>query len=269
VTIDFGAIDALFLDAGNTIVSMDFALLADVLARHGVVAAPGAIARAEAATRPALSRFLADGAPDWRATFTFYVGGILERLGGPADDGLAARLVDEIRGTVPTQRLWSAVLPGVPEALATLRDAGLTLVVVSNSDGTVEQGLADRGLRDHLHHVVDSAVVGAEKPDPRIFHHAVELAGSAPERTLHVGDLYAVDVVGARAAGLHALLLDPHDDWGDVDCARAADVPAVARAIVGARRRRVATRAACCASCGGCPGSAASGRGGCRAAPAS
>jgi putative hydrolase of the HAD superfamily len=236
VTVDFAAIDTVFLDAGNTIVSMDFALLAEVLARHGVVTEPLAIARAEAATRPALSRFLAEGRPDGRATFTFYVGRILERLGVP-DEALAARLVDEIRTTVPTQRLWSAVLPGVPEALAMLRDAGLTLVVVSNSDGTVEQGLVDRGLRDHLHHVVDSAVVGAEKPDPRIFRYAVELAGSAPERTLHVGDLYAVDVVGARAAGLHAVLLDPHDDWGDVDCARAADVPAVARAILSSTRR--------------------------------
>src|SRR5262249_36323031 len=134
----------------------------------------------------------------------------------------------EIRATIPTQRLWSAVLPGVPEALARLRDAGLTVVAVSNSDGTVEAGLEERGLRRYPHHVVDSALVGAAKPDAAIFGHALALAGAAPERTVHVGDLYAVDVVGARAAGLHAVLIDPHGDWQDVDCERVRDVTALA-----------------------------------------
>jgi putative hydrolase of the HAD superfamily len=231
------ALEAIFLDVGNTLVSMDFALLCDVLATHGVSCTPETLARAEAATRPALSRFLAAPKPaGWHETFTFYVDGMLARLGGVAAatrDVLAPRLATEIRAQIPTQRLWSAVLPGVPEALAQLRAAGLTVVAVSNSDGTVEQGLETFGLRQYLHHVVDSAVVGAEKPDVAIFHHALALAGSAPERTLHVGDLYAVDVLGARAAGLHALLLDPHGDWTDVDCDVVADVPALAATITG------------------------------------
>ena len=67
-------------------------------------------------------------------------------------------------------------------------------------------------------------IVGFEKPDPRIFHHALRVAGASPETTLHVGDLYDADVVGARAAGVHALLLDPFGDWPDVDCERATDL---------------------------------------------
>jgi len=231
------ALDAIFLDVGNTLVSMDFALLCDVLAAHEVSCTPEALARAEAATRPALSRFLAAPArAGWHDTFTFYIDGMLAGLGGVAAakrDVLAPRLAAEVRAKIPTQRLWSAVLPGVPEALAQLRAAGLTVVAVSNSDGTVEQGLETFGLRQYLHHVVDSAIVGAEKPDVAIFQHALALAGSAPERTLHVGDLYAVDVLGARAAGLHALLLDPHGDWTDVDCDVIADVPALAATIAG------------------------------------
>ena len=237
MTFDPRALDAIFLDVGNTLVSMDFALLCDVLATHGVSCKPETLARAEAATRPALSRFLAaPKSAGWHATFTFYIDGMLVRLGGVAAatrDVLAPRLASEIRAKIPSQRLWSAVLPGVPEALAQLRAAGLTVVAVSNSDGTVEQGLETFGLRQYLHHVVDSAVVGAEKPDVAIFHHALALARSAPERTLHVGDLYAVDVLGARAAGLHALLLDPHGDWTDVDCDVVADVPALAATIAG------------------------------------
>jgi len=242
VTFDPAAIDAIFLDVGNTLVSMDFALLCELLATHGVSCTPAALARAEAATRPALSRFLAAPArAGWHETFTFYIDGMLARLGGVAAatrDVLASRLAAEVRAKIPTQRLWSVVLPGVPEALAQLRAAGLTVVAVSNSDGTVEQGLETFGLRQYLHHVVDSAVVGAEKPDAAIFHHALALAGSAPARTLHVGDLYAVDVLGARAAGLHALLLDPHGDWADVDCDVAADVPALAATIAAGRADR-------------------------------
>jgi putative hydrolase of the HAD superfamily len=108
----------------------------------------------------------------------------------------------------------------------------LRLVVVSNSDGTVEDGLASLGLRELVHGVVDSAVVGAEKPDPAIFRYALDLAGTEPDRTLHVGDLFSVDVLGARAAGLHAVLLDPYGDWDDVDCPRAPDLQSLAHALV-------------------------------------
>jgi putative hydrolase of the HAD superfamily len=228
-------LDAVFLDAGNTLITLDHALVCSVLAVEGVHATPEALGRAEAAARPAVSRLLGGGMSSEQGdTFTFYVRRILGELGA-ADPGsveLAARVVTALRHDVGTQRLWSQVLPGVPGALRMLRDAGLALVVVSNSDGTVEDGLASLGLRGLLHGVIDSAVVGAEKPDPAIFRHALELAGTRPERTLHVGDLYAVDVVGARAAGLHALLLDPYDDWDGVDCPRAPDLRSLAYALV-------------------------------------
>jgi putative hydrolase of the HAD superfamily len=119
-------------------------------------------------------------------------------------------------------------MPQVPEALAAMRDRGLTLVVVSNSDGTAERSLEAAGLREYLHHVVDSALVGYEKPDARIFEHALRQSGARPGHTLHVGDLYHADVAGARSAGINAILLDPYDDWPAVDCDRAADLWAVA-----------------------------------------
>jgi len=230
-------IDAVFLDAGNTLITLDHALVCEVLAAEGLRVEPAALARAEAAARPAVSRMLGSGVsseqPD---TFTFYVQRILERLGGNPGNGdpgdLATRVVRALRGGVATQRLWSQVLPGVPEALQMLRGAGLSLVVVSNSDGTVEEGLGSAGLREHLHHVVDSAVVGAEKPDPAIFRHALDLVGARPDRTLHVGDLFSVDILGARAAGLHAVLLDPYGDWDDVDCPRATDLRSLAHALL-------------------------------------
>ena len=111
-------------------------------------------------------------------------------------------------------------------------EAGLQLAVVSNSDGSVESSLVDQGLRSHFSAIFDSHVVGFEKPDPRIFERALEVCGAKPDRTLHIGDLYAADVVGARGAGVHPLLLDPFDDWGDVDCARLPDLTSLGEHVL-------------------------------------
>jgi len=141
--------------------------------------------------------------------------------------------------------LWKMVMPRVPEALGRLRDLGLKLSVVSNSDGTVEQSLIAAGLRPYLSAVIDSAIAGHEKPNPRIFTHALNTCGARPERTLHVGDIYHADVAGARGAGIHAMLLDPFDDWTMVtDCVRVSDLWAVADLLEHARTRPSTTRAA-------------------------
>jgi putative hydrolase of the HAD superfamily len=115
-------------------------------------------------------------------------------------------------------------LSGVRPALEALKARKIARVVVSNSDGSVEHSLRRAGLRDLIDQVVDSHVVGHEKPDPAIFEHALAISGADRERTLHVGDMYAADVCGARAAGLAAVLLDPHGDWGPTDCPKAVDL---------------------------------------------
>jgi putative hydrolase of the HAD superfamily len=79
----------------------------------------------------------------------------------------------------------------------------------------------------HLHFVVDSNVVGISKPDPRIFALGLQAAGTAPEETVHVGDSYFVDVIGARQAGLGAVLFDPGRTRGPRDCPIATDLCAV------------------------------------------
>lgn len=232
-------LEAIFFDAGNTLVGMDLDLLAERLAVRSLSVAPEAIGRAEAGARLEVSRQLEGGqSTEHRDTFAFYVRCTLDRLEcARAIDraALAVDLAHDLKTTLSTRRLWSRVLPGVPQALERLRALGLRLVVVSNSDGSIEQGLVEMGLAPYFDGVVDSTVVGFEKPDPRIFAHALELSRSARERTLHVGDIYSVDVLGARAAGLHGVLLDPYEDWSDVDCARFPDVATLAREIAAAR----------------------------------
>jgi putative hydrolase of the HAD superfamily len=96
--------------------------------------------------------------------------------------------------------------------------------VISNSDGRIEELLASVGLAEYFDFIIDSHVVGFEKPDPRIFHLGCERGGVAPEDVVYVGDLYEIDVVGARGAGLRAVLIDPLGRWTDLDCDRIAGV---------------------------------------------
>lgn len=238
------ALETLFLDAGNTLISMDYGWIARELGAHGLETDAADIARAEAAARPATSKHVAQGRDQSsRGAFEYYLARILDGLPVVAalDSDRRAELVREVAIAVKRpgedHRLWSRVLPGVPEALADLRDLGLDLIVVSNSDGSVEQALDELGLARYLTEVLDSAIVGFEKPDARFFEHALERSGARREHTLHVGDMYYQDVVGARAAGVDVVLLDPYDDWHAVDCVTCRDLSELVARISAARSK--------------------------------
>src|SRR5262249_56191413 len=87
------------------------------------------------------------------------------------------------------------------------------------------------GLADKFDHVLDSADEGVEKPDPRFFDIAVQRSGATKETTIHVGDLYYVDVMGARGAGLRGVLLDEANLRPDADCPRVRSLDELVRDI--------------------------------------
>ena len=100
------------------------------------------------------------------------------------------------------------VYPEVPEVLAALRERGLALGVVSNFDSRLAPLLDALGLARFFDAVVCSGAVGAAKPDPAIFVHALTVLGVEASQALHVGDSRVNDYAGARAAGIEALFLD-------------------------------------------------------------
>jgi putative hydrolase of the HAD superfamily len=97
--------------------------------------------------------------------------------------------------------------PEVPAVLAALGERGVARVVVSNWDVSLHDVLERTELRPLLDAVVTSAEFGAAKPDPAIFHHALGLAGATAAEAVHAGDDVEADVVGARAAGIAAVLV--------------------------------------------------------------
>lgn len=84
------------------------------------------------------------------------------------------------------------------------------LVLVSNFYGNISRVLDDFGIGRYFKAVIESAVVGIRKPDPRIFLKGVEALGLRPEEVLVIGDSYRKDILPAREAGCRALWLKGH-----------------------------------------------------------
>jgi HAD superfamily hydrolase (TIGR01509 family) len=200
-------------DAGNTLVFLDYARLAEGVgaALNLPLTGEGLSQHVSAATR---AMELAAGADQARAAAYLEA---LFLLGGVPRDRL-----EEVRNCLAQmhreRHLWSSVAGRSAESLSKLRSTGLLLGVVSNSDGRVEEALQAAGLRGYFDCVIDSAVIGVEKPDPRIFQAALTALGVRPHEALYVGDLYEVDIVGARAAGMHAVLLGAREKGAGVPC---------------------------------------------------
>jgi putative hydrolase of the HAD superfamily len=76
------------------------------------------------------------------------------------------------------------------------------LGVVSNNFGNTRGWCEEYGLLPSLDVVMDSTVVGAWKPDPRIFHQALSALEVPPESAVYTGDSYSDDMVGAKQAGM-------------------------------------------------------------------
>ncbi len=216
-------IPAVLLDVGGVITTPDHDMLRRALEPAGGDTSAAALDRAHYAGISALDAgFLTTGALDWRsydAAVARAVGVAEERI----DDA-----VERLEAAWRQVRGWHRIVPGALEGLRQLAETGVSLGVVSNADGTVaDQLVAARVCQVGAGHgvsvavVIDSTVVGFEKPDPRIFTFALDALGVSSEQAsgvVHVGDTLFADVRGARAAGLRPLHLDPYGD-----CPAAAD----------------------------------------------
>lgn len=127
---------------------------------------------------------------------------VLEHLGLREDDVDP----DAIEGAFEREVRYRPYPETVP-VLKGLRAAGLRTGVVSNFTHRLPRVLKETGLAPHLDTVTYSFETGAEKPHPKIFRAALARAGTTPERVVMVGDSYEADYLGARQAGLHAVLL--------------------------------------------------------------
>lgn len=127
---------------------------------------------------------------------------LVEHMGLAAEDAE----LDDIHAMFEREVVYRPY-PEAVRALKAVRAAGYRTGVISNFTHRLPQVLEGLGLADLLDTVTYSFEAGAEKPHPKIFRTALARAGASPEHVLMVGDSYDADYLGARQAGLHAVLL--------------------------------------------------------------
>jgi putative hydrolase of the HAD superfamily len=225
---------AIIFDAGNTLLRMNYGIIADHLRTRGRATSLEEVEEAELRARVRLDPHLAPGASSTESAVTHgrYLRYLLEHL-AITDEAEIDAIARWRRGYNLPVGLWNRADPEAIGAIRRVREAGLVAGVISNSNGSVRSLLEALGLAAHLDFVIDSAVVGVEKPDPRIFHLALRAAGVSPAEAVYVGDLYSVDVLGARAAGLDGILLDPRGFWAPRDCRTARGLADAVRLALG------------------------------------
>jgi len=209
----------LFLDAGGVLVNPNWTRVAEALGRHGVTTTAAVLAAAEPSAKKTLDRRTSIQSSDDASRGWLYFDLVLDEAGIPRSDATGAAFA-ELREYHARWNLWESVPKKVAPALERFRGLGLRLVVVSNANGTLCAHLERLGLARYFDVVLDSFDIGVEKPDPRLFAIGLERSGARADATLHVGDFYEIDVVGARAAGLRAALFDSAGLYPEADCPR-------------------------------------------------
>lgn len=87
------------------------------------------------------------------------------------------------------------------------------LHIITNGFKEVQQGKLNKAKIDHFFDTVtNSEMVGVKKPNPKIFHHALQLAKANPEESVMIGDNYEADILGALNIGLDAICFNYHDE---------------------------------------------------------
>jgi putative hydrolase of the HAD superfamily len=206
----------IFFDVGNTLLFPNRAhMLAPLPAeKHPTLAAWQALERR---TKQEFDQELTSGKIDHGFWWTFHTH-LLQDVNA-FDEGIRDTLVENTQNSAN----WDQILPGTREALERIRQQ-YEIAVISNADGRIDRVLSRCGICDCFQSITDSGTVGHEKPHPAIFAAALQKMKADPERSLYVGDVYSVDYVGARNAGMDAVLMDVSGAYRDREFPRVASL---------------------------------------------
>ena len=208
--------DYIFLDAGYTLFTADpspAAYYNQVCARHGVDTTKDRMVEVmrevwmdlviPEMNDPDADFFCSD--EEDRQWWWNYDTEVFKRLGIAPDRHEA--IFEEIYGFFSDPVAWR-LYPDTLEALERLTAESFSLAIVSNWNSSLKRIVEGLNLSGYFRFMLASAEAGSKKPSPKIFEMALERAGVKPSRAIHVGDTYQTDVLGARRAGIRAVLLD-------------------------------------------------------------
>jgi len=190
----------IFFDVGNTLLFPNRARMLAPLPgeKHPTLQQWQALERR---TKQEFDQGLMSGQVDHGFWWTFHT--YLLQQCNALDDGVRNALVENTQQSAN----WDQILPGTRDALDRIRKQ-YEVAVISNADGKIDAVLDRCGICDCFASITDSGNVGREKPHPEIFAAALRAMNANPAESLYVGDVYSVDYVGARNAGMDAVLFD-------------------------------------------------------------
>lgn len=190
----------IFFDVGNTLLFPNRARMLAPLPedRHPTLERWQALERR---TKQEFDQGMMGGKVDHGFWWTFHTY-LLQELNA-LDDRMRDALVENTQNSAN----WDQIPHGTRDALERIRQE-YAIAVISNADGRIDAVLRRCGIADCFASITDSGLVGHEKPHPAIFEAAMRETKADASESLYVGDVYSVDYVGARNAGMQAVLFD-------------------------------------------------------------
>jgi len=192
---------AIFFDVGNTLLFPNRDVILTPLREQAAEPSLGLWHSIERRTKKQFDSEMEGGHADHGFWFLFYTNLLSEM--DIDDQALRDKLVEATRISAN----WGNIRPGTRENLNRIGKQ-YRIGVISNADGKITPLLAQNGIADCFLAIVDSGIVGYEKPHPAIFESALREMDASAEETLYVGDVHCVDYVGATRAGMQAVLFD-------------------------------------------------------------
>lgn len=193
----------IFFDVGNTLLFPNRSRMLAPIASDGHPTLAEWQAR-ERRTKQEFDQRMQSGKIDHGFWWMFH-SSLLEDIG--EDASARGALLPELVRNTQNSANWDQILPGTYEALKRIGQ-NFRLAIISNADGKIERVLSSCGIADCFESITDSGIIGIEKPRREIFEAALEVMKVRAKDSLYIGDVYSVDYVGARDAGMQAVLFD-------------------------------------------------------------
>lgn len=213
----FEKIKALFFDAGNTLIFLDYEFIREAISKLGLTVSLEQILKAECRAREEIDQIMLSPEKGTNRSRAFrYFEVMLKEVG--VKEQKIDQVAEILKQQDKTTGLWIKVRPGTHNTLNELKSSGLTLAVISNSDGRIEDICKDLGLASYFDFIIDSSKVGMEKPDEGIFNLALSRAKVKAEESAYIGDVYSIDVLGAQSVGMTPILIDPPGSYRHPKC---------------------------------------------------
>ncbi len=222
------SIRAVFFDAGYTMLAphpSTLEIVTRVLAQRGIPSHAEHLARQLPAADAALRQRVKEQPSTWgdnsaiEAVWTEYFSLLLAPLLADRADTERAECVRDVVRALEEAESY-ALYPDVLPVLRALKERDFTLGVISDWDVGLAQIMRHHDLITYFDFAVVSAAVRLAKPDPELFETALRRADAIADYTVHIGDSYVLDVLGARAVGITPVLLDRRHrtDGQRLDC---------------------------------------------------